>query len=1113
MNYSFEQFFKDKKKSGNSKVREASDKLWNSYHQIKKKIEHNLVVIHRYFPSYSLCNRKHSEMIVSQIENMLGKEHWNTITIADVWMFLCCAYIYDIGSMIFENEWRVNWETDEFQSFLKECVDDVDSSIRNAAECIMIERPKSEESPFALPITIQRNSMILRAEFYRRKPKNRIEKAVELKLQDFLKDSLSLEEGAVSQIQRQIAKISSMCEVDFKYMLEQLPFQDNLLEVNYHPRLVAALLRVGDLCDFDHERFDIRWIQANGGLTDINFIHYYKHQSVVNKYISSEEINVILDFDFDSMKKKIAEERIGGIEKIEQTKEKKDRAFQHDFCNRVVVETNHWFDWLEDELKKIKFNWEQIGGNDIPMFHPTLHKKIRINNEEAIFGDKKMQFNLQSQNVYRFIESYVFYDDQLLFVRELIQNSLDALKLKFWHQLREGIYDRQIYKNSFNCSINENGEMDYSKLQPFDFIDCDIYEDYEVRIVIEHQEGEKTAKFIIEDNGIGICMEDLSSKIVKTANRWSKKENNQELDGIPAWLYPTGAFGIGIHSAFSLSDCIYIQTKPENDKKTYEITLHSGKKDGYVFVSVCNETVSFCRKKGSGTRIEVTIDIEKYKNQNNEYEDDPFIEHPKSKICFDIENKIKHLCHTPLFQIKYTCQKVTKTIPSLSKSEAFGLLFRKEKQNILFDTIYYKSGERYDFVLEEYGRVILVWDREQAIAFRFTFYEIQRIICCCKGILIQNAAIENVLPWINIECMDLLGKKSEETITVTRDNIKWEYQEKLKKRLWDCNRWIAGIYKELLLRLYYNEWIQKWLFGLEEQLQQYQEISVCEFPNDFVSELEPTFLKGFVNYNIEKSIKKLIYNRRILYFVPFYQIIWMILVVRENKEIKELYPLIKDKRISFASDLNKGYECIDKSNISKILNAESLEIPCSMFEHAQKKLPYLKYIPCDCMLYRKKEIVLSFDMTNKSKRAIQIFDIFLLKEYIKNGTRILPAFLAYKESAVDKIKRESPILTNNYYLILWSTFDKIQENIGYVKEEKEKIIENLMNEVGEDGKRVKNIIEYIYRNKAYKIENETYNETRKKIRNSYKKLIADILDCIWLSDEELKERKPGLYIV
>lgn len=1118
MSYSFKQFFHDKKRSNDSKVREASDKFWNAYKQIKKKMEHNLIVIHSYFPHYSSRNRKHSELIISQIESMLGEEHWNTITIADVWMFLCCAYLYEIGSIISENEWREDWESDEFQNFLKECMNHLDSSIRNAAEHIRTEKPKPEESFFTWPITIQRDSMILRAEFYRKQHTNRIEKKIECRLKAFLNDSLSLEEGVVTQIQKQVAKICSMCEVDFKYMLEQLPFQDSLWEEDYHPRFVAVLLRLGDLCDFDYERFDIRWIQANGGLTDTNLIHYYKHQSVVSTYISSEEINVTLDFHFDSMKKQITgEEEIAEIGKIERVKEKKEKAFQHNFCNRVIVETNHWFDWFEDELKKIKLNWEQIGRSDIPMVHPILHKKIKIDDEEAIFGDKNIQFAFLNQNAYTLIESYGLYDNQLMFVRELVQNSLDALKLKFWYQLREGRYDRQIYKDCFNRIIKEDGDIDYTKLQPFDFIDCDIYEDYEIQIFIEHQEGEKTVKFIIEDNGIGICLDDIRSKIVETGARWSRKENNQDMKGIPVWLYPTGAFGIGIHSAFSLADHIYIQTKSENDRKAYEITLHSGKKEGDVFVNAYNETVSFCRKRGSGTRIEITINIERYKNQKNEYEDDPFIEYPRSKICFDIENEIKHLCHTPLFKIKYTCQEITKEIPSFSKSKAFALFFQTEKRNILFNMIHCKSKERYDFVLEEYGRVILVWDREQAIAFRFTFYEIQRTICCYKGILIQNATIKNVLPWINIEYIDLLGGKCEETLTVTRDNIKWEYQEKLNKWLWEYNRWIAGVYKELLVKLYYSELIQKWLFDLEEdieeQLQQYQEISVYEFSNDSASEFETTFLNNVVTYNIDDNREKLNDTIKTLYFIPFYQLIWLILVLRESHEIKELHELIKDKRITFISGFNNGYGFIDKNNISQLLNAESLEIPYSMLEYAQKKLPYLKYIPCDCMLYRKKEIVLSFDMTNKSKRAIQIFDIFLLKEYIKNGALILPAFLAYKESAVDKINGAPTILTNNYYLILWNTFDKIQEYTRYPKEEKETIIENLMNEVGEDGKKVKNIIEYIYRNKAYKIENETYNETRKKIRNSYKKLIADILDCIWLSDEELKERKPGLYIV
>lgn len=1122
MSYSFEQFFKDKKSSDDSRVREASFKFWNAYNQIKKKIEHNVVVIHNYFPQYSLYNRKHSEVMISQIEHMLGEEHWNTITVADVWMFLCCAYIYDIGRLIFDNEWRTDWESKEFQRFLKECRNHLDGSIKNAAEHMILERPKLEKSPLIWPITTQRDNIILRTEFYYRKHINKIEKIVESKLKPFLNDSLSLEERVIIQIQKQMAKIFSMQGVNFECMLEQLPFEDSLLETNYHPRLVAVLLRLGDLCNFDNTRFDIRWLQENGGLTDTNLIHYYKHQSVVSNNISSEEINIILDFNLDSIKKQIAgEEEIDGIEKIKQTQRKEDRASQHDFCNQIIVETNHWFKWLEDELKKTKYNWKQIGGSHIPLLYPILHKKIKIDNEEAILEDKHIQFIFPSQKAYTFIENNHLYDDQLIFIREFIQNSLDALKLKFWHQLREGIYDRQIYKECLSNITNEEGEIDYAKLQPFDFIDYDIYEDYEVRIIIEHQDGEKTAKFIIEDNGIGISIDDINAKIVETSTSWNREGSNEDLNGIPVWLYPTGRFGIGIHTAFSLVDRIYIQTKPENNRKSYEITLHPGKKDGYVFVSACNETLSFCRKKGSGTRIEIIIDIEKYKNQNEKYEDNPFIEHPKSKMCFAIEHKIKSVCGTPLFKIKYRYQKITKDIPSFSKSEKFRLLFQKEKRNILFDNSYDKSEETYDFAFEECGKVMIIWDRKQAIALRFTFYDIRKTICCYKGILIQNANIQNVLSWLNLEYIDILGKKCEEILTITRDNIKWEYQEKLKEILWKCNKWIAGVYKELLLNLYYNESIQKRISELEKnienQIQQYKEIykeiSAYEFPNDSVNKVENTFINTIGNDNIDDSRKKWKDNLRLLYYIPFHQIIWLILALRDNSEIRELHELIEDKRIFMKPDFNNGYGFIYKNNMSQILNAKTLEIPYTMFEYAQKKLPYLKYIPCNYMIYRKKEVLLSFDMENKSKRAIKIMDIFLLKECIKNGTLILPAFLAYKESAVDKVNIESCILTSNYYLILWNRIDKMKEYSIHTKQEKEKVIENLMNEEGEDGKRVKNIIEYIYRNKAYKVEKETYNETIKRIRTSYRKFIADVLDCIRLSDEELKKIEPGMYVI
>lgn len=1259
MNYSFEEFFEKNKKNKNKKIKEISGKLWRAYQEIKEKLEKQLENSKVYFPHYSSHDKRHSENIIIQVEKMLGEEHWKTITVTDAWMFLCCAYIHDIGMLITYEELERDWREAEFQSFLKECTSSSDSSIQIAAEHMLGGISNIEQSSLTWPIIIRKEVMFLTSEFYRRKHSDRVEEVMEQNLKNFLNEVLSPEKGFPSRIQKQIAKICSMHGATFEYMIEYLPNKDTVLDEEYSPKLVAILLRLGDLCDFDNDRFDILWIKANGGLTHTNLIHYYKHQSVATKAITSKEISVVLNVDFDRIRKEIAgEKEIEGLGKIEEKQQKKDMASQHDFCNQIVVEINNWFNWLEEELNNMRSKWKQITDYKIPL-DLILSKKIKINDKECTFAEKNIRFTFSNEKAYTLIEGYSLYDDQLIFVREFIQNSLDALKLKFWHDLRAGLYDEWIEKDCKQDITKENGTIDYSKLQPFSFKGNEIYKIYQIKIKIDYKQGENIARFIIEDNGIGISIHDLENKIVNTGSSWKKNEYKTDMEGMPIWLYPTGAFGIGLHSAFSLSDCIYIQTKPENDTKTYEITLHSGKKDGYVLASECSKDITFCEKRGSGTRMELIIDLKKYEGKEEKQETNPFEERPESSFCFEVVNKIETFCRLPLFEIQYQYENKRNTISTFAESKEFQILFQKEQQ-IMFHKEVFPKSEEYNFAWEDYGREIVLWDKLKGIAARFTFNTILKSECFCKGIFAQNADINNDLPWLHIASIDILGGECNDIITVARDNIKQKYKGILKQLLWKYNEWIADLYCVLLLELYNKKEIQNWLgeleIAIEKQLQQKEEADIhwckefielrkkygtleekkenilmisslhlyyiiitrigdnfrkylienreemklnikygkkyaksafqsiektsffyilkkliiykwkgefkaefistfesafgIEFEGDFVREFGSNFVREFgkkferefesafemevgmeVESNFESEFVKdfgresIIYllkdeisiniveslkdnDMKIFYSLPLYQIIWMNLVLKQDT-IQELKKIIEDKRISIRPGFYNGYGFIDKNNIIQILTATTLEIPYQKYFFAKKKLVYLNFIPCETLAYENKELILKFDIQNKEKRPIKNSTIFLLKKYIEKNieNKILPAFEKYKTITTKLSSNNYNILQCNYELIVWNEFLEIKKNQIKSEEEKEKMIENLMNGVGEDGKRVQNIIRYIYRNRVYIDENETYEVTMKKIRDNYREFISDILDCTWLSDEELKRKK------
>ena len=68
-----------------------------------------------------------------------------------------------------------------------------------------------------------------------------------------------------------------------------------------------------------------------------------------------------------------------------------------------------------------------------------------------------------------------------------------------------------------------------------------------------------------------------------------------------------------------------------------------------------------------------------------------------------------------------------------------------------------------------------------------------------------------------------------------------------------------------------------------------------------------------------------------------------------------------------------------------------------------------------------------------------------------------------------------------------------------------------MDDNGEEGERIRNLIDYICYCKFTKLESRKleYDFLRRKIRETYKIFMSDVLDCTYLSDKELALKAPG----
>lgn len=325
-----------------------------------------------------------------------------------------------------------------------------------------------------------------------------------------------------------------------------------------------------------------------------NLVHYYKHESVTSFVIQKDMISV----NFDIQNKRIKDE----IKNKSIFVESADNDLQ-DFCDMILLETQNWISWMIDIVENIKLHWNEFCVLDIEALTPSLNYKILVEGNETISSKKNMRFSFSNEKAYELIEGYNLYNNSFVFVREFLQNSIDALKKQFWVDILSGRW------NHLLKHLEIDGRIDYTKIQPYDFSEKQVYDYYQIKIHVEHNDKEPFAHFVIEDNGTGISKEDVEGRIINTGIH--NDLHDDILNEMPEWLKPTSAFGIGLHSVFAVADTLFVQTRTEFDKTVYNINMHSGKRDGYIFMSIAeHQDFRFCNCS-HGTRMKFAVNVSK----------------------------------------------------------------------------------------------------------------------------------------------------------------------------------------------------------------------------------------------------------------------------------------------------------------------------------------------------------------------------------------------------------------------------------------------------------------------------------------------------------------------
>lgn len=504
---------------------EHNEILYSQWQYDKEIIPAALEAIVTLFPHYSLHNQTHSVTIINNITRILGEDTLLKLSSIDLWLILESAYCHDLGMIVSAEE------IDEvFREGFMEYYDEVVLDNYHTLNKYAIQFEKKEEKliykDINFSISDYDSMKYLLSDYFRKRHGERVKKAV-----NDPENTLAIKPPRAIIPPRMYHILGDICAAHTQSFDEvmELPFIEAGLGIeNAHPRFIACLLRIGDLLDIDNYRFSETLLRTIKKIPKDSLLHKEKHASIKHLQINKKSIEIIAK------------------------------------CSdpRVAVVTQQWFDWIDQEFRNQIMFWNNIVPDYDLCCLPTINKlNVDLEDYEFIDNKQKPGFNIDVTRALELLRGSNIYRTPLIAIREILQNSVDASLLRMYLEHE-----------------NEIKTIDDKFLK--------IAEKYPIVLTISTIENDKTkCEVKIKDLGIGISKEDLRF-LSNTGSSSKNIKKNKIIECMPEELRPSGTFGIGFQSIFSITDKVSIRTKSYNTDEQYEIELYNPTSEfkGEIFI-------------------------------------------------------------------------------------------------------------------------------------------------------------------------------------------------------------------------------------------------------------------------------------------------------------------------------------------------------------------------------------------------------------------------------------------------------------------------------------------------------------------------------------------------
>lgn len=533
----------------------------------KANLSDGLSTIKSIYPHFSDHGLSHTNKIIDKIQCFLGENRIKELGATDTFLLLMAGLTHDIGMILTYAMIEEEWASLDFKKKISTLSQSDDSVIAEAAKLIInYNKTRQQEDSLIWALKVKNAVTLLTAEVFRSRH-SQLSAAHISDKDDFYKLASGFHaEKLPKRFMDLLANIAYLHGAPSSEILELLYQKADGWKGDFiHPRFIACMIRLGDLLDFDSNRFDEYSLSTIEKIPETSVLHKEKHSSVKHVLISSNAIEAELNCQSDS----------------------------------VYRVARKWFDWLEDEVSFQSREWSNIAPEDLSGLPPMISKgsiRILYNGLKVSPELMNLRFTMSQEKIFNILRGGGIYRNPgFVFIREVVQNAFDASNAQLCDDIRMGVH-------SFLLGGKNLEELSFP-----DEIPSEIYNQYPVTLEVQWKDKEKSAILVIcEDKGTGISESDLLHMTQKVG----ESKQHKTKDDTPYWLRPTGIFGIGLQSIFFVSDFFIVETKCIGEPAK-RIKFKSAEHGQYSTI------MGYDIQRERGTKVIVEIDRNKFEDLFN----------------------------------------------------------------------------------------------------------------------------------------------------------------------------------------------------------------------------------------------------------------------------------------------------------------------------------------------------------------------------------------------------------------------------------------------------------------------------------------------------------------